>query len=45
MSDAARRDAAALECQHDFGDRTLGLIDVEAPQVEAEVHRGQTFCL
>ena len=22
-SDAARRDAAALECQHDFGDRTL----------------------
>ncbi len=23
MSDAARRDAAALECQHDFGDRTL----------------------
>ena len=23
MSDAARRDAAALECQRDFGDRTL----------------------
>ena len=23
MSDAARRDAAALECRHDFGDRTL----------------------